>query len=37
MEGGNHSGASNNLSNDESLDMPPLPTMSMDSGDGDHF
>jgi hypothetical protein len=34
VEGGNHSGASNNLSN-ESLEMPPLPTM--DSGDGDHF
>ena len=30
----NHSGASNNLSN-ETLEMPPLPTM--DSDDGDHY
>lgn len=34
IEGGNNSGASNNLSN-ESLEMPPLPTL--DSDDGDHY
>lgn len=34
VDGGNQSGASNNISN-ESLEMPPLP--QMDNSDGDHF